>query len=85
MTSMGNQTRVTHMVAQWFTNTATAVLYLHKSTTQLCMKYCCHVWAGASSCYLELLDKLQKWIYRTVGPSFAASLEPLIHNRNAAS
>ena len=24
------------------------------------------VWAGAPSCYLELLDKLQKWIWRTV-------------------
>ena len=43
------------------------------------MKYCCHVWAGAPSCYLELLDKLQKWICRTVGPSLAASLEPLAH------
>ena len=26
-----------------------------------CMKHCCHVWAGAPSCYLELFDKLQKW------------------------
>ena len=24
------------------------------------MEYCCHVWAGAPSCYLELLDKLEK-------------------------
>ena len=54
-------------------------LYLYKSTIQLCMEYCCHVWAGAPSCYLELLDKLQKWICRTVGPSLAASLEPLAH------
>ena len=23
---------------------------------------CCHVWVGAPSCYLELLDKLQNWI-----------------------
>ena len=22
------------------------------------MEYCCHVWVGAPSCYLELLDKL---------------------------
>ena len=34
-------------------------LYLYKSTIRLCMEYCCHVWAGAPSCYLELLDKLQ--------------------------
>ena len=27
------------------------------------MKYCFHVWAGAPSCYLEMLDKLQKRIY----------------------
>ena len=44
-------------------------LYLYKSTIQPCMEYCCHVWAGAPSCYLELLDKLQKRICRTVGPS----------------
>ena len=49
------------------------------------MEYCCHVWTGASSCYLELLDKLQKWICRTVGPSLAASLEPLAHRRNVTS
>ena len=49
------------------------------------MKYCCHVWAGASSCYLELLDKLQKRTYRTVDLSLAASLEPLAHRRNVAS
>ena len=60
-------------------------LYLYKSTIRLCIEYCCHVWAGAPRCYLELLDKLQKWICRTVGPSLAASLEPLAHRRNVAS
>ena len=60
-------------------------LYLYKSTISPCMEYCCHVWAGAPSCYLELLDKLQKRICRTVGPSLAASLEPLAHCRNVAS
>ena len=34
-------------------------LYLYKSTIHLCMEYCCNVWAGVSSCSLELLDKLQ--------------------------
>ena len=56
-------------------------LYLYKSTIYTCMEYCCHVWAGAPSCYLELLDKLQKRICRTVGPSLAVSLEPLAHCR----
>ena len=54
-------------------------LYLYKSTIQSCMKYCCHAWAGAPSYYLELLDKLQKQICKTVGPSHAVSLEPLAH------
>ena len=43
------------------------------------MEYCCHVWAGAPSCYLELLGKLQKQICRTIGPLLAVSLEPLSH------
>ena len=33
-------------------------LYLYKSTICPCMEYCCHAWAVAPSCYLELLDKL---------------------------
>ena len=60
-------------------------LYLYKSTIRPCMEYCCHVCAGAPSCYLELLDKLQKQICRTVGPSFAASLEPLANRQTVAS
>ena len=43
------------------------------------MEYC------APSCYLELLDKLQKQICRTAGPLLAASLEHLAHRRNVAS
>ena len=60
-------------------------LYLCKPTIRSCMEYRCHVWAGAPSCYLELLDKLQKRICRTVGSSLAASLEPLAHHRIVAS
>ena len=59
-------------------------LCLYKSTIRPCMEYCCRAWAGAPSCYLELLDKLQKRICRTAGPSFAATLEPLAH-RNVGS
>ena len=60
-------------------------LCLCKSTMHPCMEYCCHVWAGAPSYYLDLLDKLQKRICRIVGPSLAASLETLAHCRNVAS
>ena len=54
-------------------------LCLYKSTIRPCREYCCHVWAGAPICYLELLDKLKKQICRTVGLSLASSLEPLAH------
>ena len=37
-------------------------LYLNKSTRQPCVEYCCHVWAGAPSFYLELLENQQKRI-----------------------
>ena len=60
-------------------------LYLYKPTIQPCMEYCCHLSSGTPSCYLELLDKLQKQICRAVGPSLTASLEPLAHHQNVAS
>ena len=37
-------------------------LQLYKSTILSCMEYCCHLWAGVPSCFLKLLDKLQKRI-----------------------
>ena len=49
------------------------------------MEYCCHVWAGVPNCYLQMLDKLQKWICRSVSPLLAASLEPLAYRQNVAS
>ena len=60
-------------------------LCFYKSTIWPCVECCCCVWAGAPSCYLELLEKLQKLICRTVGPSLAAFLEPLAHRGNVAS
>ena len=48
-----------------------------------------HAWntvviSGAPSCYLELIDKLQKWVCRTVSPSLAAFRKPLAHCQNVA-
>ena len=40
--------------------------YVYKSTICPCMEYYCHVWAGAPSCYSELLGKVQRQICRTV-------------------
>ena len=50
-------------------------LYLYKSTIQPCIEHCCHFWVGDPSCYLELFDKLQNEICRTVGSSLAISLD----------
>ena len=44
------------------------------STIQPSMEYCCHIWAGAPSCYLKLLVKLQKCLCRTVRQSFTCWL-----------
>ena len=52
-----------------------AALYLNKSTIRPCMEYCCHVWGGAPSCYLELLEKLQNWICSL----FVLHLLPLVN------
>ena len=63
-------------------------LYLHKSTIRPCIKSMHETLlscARAPSCYLELLDKLQKWICRIVGPSLASSLKPFAHLWNEAN
>ena len=54
-------------------------LYLYKSMIRSIMECYCYVWVCAPSCYLKLLDKLQKRICITVSPSCAASPEPLAH------
>ena len=33
-------------------------LYLYKFTIRCCLENCFHVWAGAPSCYLDMLDEL---------------------------
>ena len=52
-------------------------LYLYKFTIQSCMECCCHVWAVAPSCYLEMLH--------TAGASLAVSHGSWAHHQNAAS
>ena len=44
-------------------------LYPYKSIIQFFLEYFCHVWTGSSSCCLDMLDKLQKQVCWTVGPS----------------
>ena len=57
-------------------------LYLYKSTIRPSIEHCFHVRSGAPSCYLEMLNKPQKRVCRTVGPTVAASFEPLAHRQN---
>ena len=49
---------------------------------KLCMEYCCQFWNGAPSCYLKMLDKLQKQIFRIAGPLLVSSFEHLAHCEN---
>ena len=60
------------------------LLCINKSTILSCMEYYCHFWNDAPSCYLEMLDKLQKPIYKIIAPLFVATLEPLAYHRNGA-
>lgn len=53
-------------------------LYLLKYTIQFCMEYFCFALIGSPTCYLELLDKLQKWSCRIAGPWF----DTFAHTRN---
>ena len=50
-----------------------------------CLENCCYIWTSAPSCYLELLDGVQKQRCRTVESSLAASLELLAHCGNVSS
>ena len=38
--------------------------YLPKATIHPCMEYCCHIWAGAPTCYLDMKNKLQKRVLK---------------------
>ena len=64
---------------------AEVALYIYQSTTESRMKYYFHVWAGASSRYLDMLSKLQKWVSRTVVPSLVGSVNPLAHFQNISN
>ena len=56
------------------------------SITRYFIEYCFHAWAGTPSCYLNMLDKLQKErVCRDVGPTLAAFLETLVYRQKEAS
>ena len=59
-------------------------LYLCKYTICPYMEYCCHVWAGAPSYSLAMLDKLQKHMQDCCSFTFFFSW-PLAYRWNVAS
>ena len=60
------------------------ILHLYKSLIRPCMEYCCHIWAGASTKCLSLLDWIQKQIVNIIGPDLASNLQSLSHCRDVA-
>ncbi|CAE1157727.1 unnamed protein product [Acanthosepion pharaonis] len=62
-----------------------SILQIYKSTIRPCMEYCCHIWSGAPSVCLGVLDRLQRRICNMVGPTLASRLQSLSHRRTVAS
>ena len=52
---------------------------------QLCKDYCWCVLAGTFNCFLDMLHKLHKWVYRAFGCKIAISFEYLAHGGNVAT
>ena len=61
-----------------------AVLYYSVVVILNFHKFHLHIYYKVFS-EIKLLDNLQKLIYKTVGPSLAAFLEPLAHHQNVVS
>ncbi|CAE1265595.1 unnamed protein product [Acanthosepion pharaonis] len=62
-----------------------SILQIYKSTIRPCMEYCCHIWSGAPSVCVGVLDRLQRRICKVVGHALASRLRSLSHRRAVAS
>ena len=51
-------------------------LYVYKSTIQICQEYCCHVCGGALSCYLNVIDHLQKQVVGLLAQHWLSLFDP---------
>ena len=49
------------------------------------MECCCYVWAGVRKCYLDMLDKLQKKVRKTVGSTLGAFVKLLDYHGNVVT
>ena len=55
-------------------------LDLYEAATQPCTEYYCQASAATLNYHLDMLNKLQKQVYKTVSPALAASLKLLAHS-----
>lgn len=66
--------------------TSSQLLLIYKSQIRPTLEYCCHVWGGAPSSYLSLLDSIQRKCVRLIGaPTLTNNLQSLSHRRDVAS
>lgn len=62
------------------------LLLLYKAQIRPCLEYCCHVWGGAPSSVLNLLDCIQNKVIRLISdPSLTDDLQSLSHRRDVAA
>lgn len=45
-----------------------SILHAYKSTTHSSFQYCCHIYFGAPTISLQILDKMQRSICHLIGP-----------------
>ena len=62
------------------------LLLLYKAQISPTLEYCCHIWGGAPSTHLSLLDRIQRKAVRLISdPSLTSSMQPLSLRRDVAS
>lgn len=62
------------------------LLTLYKAQIRPTLEYCSHVWGGAPSSSLALLDRVQRKAVRLIAdPSLTSNLQPLAHRRAVSS
>ena len=65
--------------------TPAQLLTLYKAQIRPILEYCCHIWGGASSSTLSVLDKIQEKAVRLIGDSsLTSNLQSLSHRRSVA-
>ena len=61
------------------------VHYLYKSTIHPCMEYCCQVLPGALKGYFNILDRVQKQVWKVSRLTLSDLIESLVHRCDVTS